>query len=739
MTTGSDFIPDYSYRTTAGIASTRNSKLLYTGKTAYISVYNRIHLWAIPSMEETDILGSGKAAISCFAISQDNTVIIGYENGLLELISDSGESTTIRLHRKRITQILPFSTGFISSSVDGSICQYDIMLGEHVVSYIGSPVSVERIALAGNKLLAVCADRSLRVWNSSEGDIVDIYTFDEDIFGVSSLFKSAFVVCRSGRSFIVDLEGRMKRPFETFKKVRNLVQKGDQVAIQMQKGFVVFRVVSETQPRLEVILRSEISDLFINFDIFEHNLLFISKKNAICMFSIKGLGENDASLIPATVNSSIITHSSDIIQMEVYNDLVYTLSEERLLVWDKMEEDEYEDVNDANRNENSFKISLKPIRWIELSKATCFCLFGDFIVIGRWTGFTVYLNGEIHNEITLGKVCSLSCHGDVLAVVVDAFVTFYDNMFDVIHELTSHEPIIFSGFAPCGTMFCVSTLDNKIGVYNFPDLNCRVSLYGHTLPVRSFAFTRDGKQLISCGADKVIKIWGLEFGECRKSIVANTQNAESVVRVGAHGECAENLFLFCDKDIKYYCNFNRLKSFKCFSSGIIKAGSDFFVASSERGVSLFTMNRHEYLEEDASEEIDHPLAGVVADTACYDEFLMYLEKLEDCWQDTTAKAFYEFLERTEAAELRTFLQILDSKDISVVLSMLLSSVGHNIILKSRIFVLLLEFHRDVLTTSSAFDTLRDDLLVGIRNCRDLCGRNEMRMLVEASKEEVAKE
>lgn len=43
-----------------------------------------------------------------------------------------------------------------------------------------------------------------------------------------------------------------------------------------------------------------------------------------------------------------------------------------------------------------------------------------------------------------------------------------------------------------------------------------LSLYGHKLPVLCLDISYDGNLLISGSADKTVKIWGLDFGDCHR-------------------------------------------------------------------------------------------------------------------------------------------------------------------------------------------------------------------------------
>jgi U3 small nucleolar RNA-associated protein 12 len=55
-----------------------------------------------------------------------------------------------------------------------------------------------------------------------------------------------------------------------------------------------------------------------------------------------------------------------------------------------------------------------------------------------------------------------------------------------------------------------------------------LNLYGHKLPILAFDVSSDGNLLVSCSADKNIKIWGLDFGDIHKSIFAHQDSITDV-------------------------------------------------------------------------------------------------------------------------------------------------------------------------------------------------------------------
>ena len=55
-----------------------------------------------------------------------------------------------------------------------------------------------------------------------------------------------------------------------------------------------------------------------------------------------------------------------------------------------------------------------------------------------------------------------------------------------------------------------------------------LSLYGHKLPVTAMDVSSDSALIATGGADKNLKIWGLDFGDCHKSIFAHDDGITAV-------------------------------------------------------------------------------------------------------------------------------------------------------------------------------------------------------------------
>ena len=77
---------------------------------------------------------------------------------------------------------------------------------------------------------------------------------------------------------------------------------------------------------------------------------------------------------------------------------------------------------------------------------------------------------------------------------------------------------------PAQNMIFVSTLDNQIKVFFDDTLKFFLSLYGHTLPALALDSSDDDTILASGGADKSIKIWGLDFGDTHRTMYGHSDS-----------------------------------------------------------------------------------------------------------------------------------------------------------------------------------------------------------------------
>ena len=74
----------------------------------------------------------------------------------------------------------------------------------------------------------------------------------------------------------------------------------------------------------------------------------------------------------------------------------------------------------------------------------------------------------------------------------------------------------------------VSMMDSSVHAYFLDSLEPYPNFYGHRLPVMSMDVSSDGMMLATGSADKSIKLWGMDFGDCRRSLRGHGDSVSSV-------------------------------------------------------------------------------------------------------------------------------------------------------------------------------------------------------------------
>jgi U3 small nucleolar RNA-associated protein 12 len=71
-------------------------------------------------------------------------------------------------------------------------------------------------------------------------------------------------------------------------------------------------------------------------------------------------------------------------------------------------------------------------------------------------------------------------------------------------------------------------LDCTVRIYHADTMTFFLSLYGHRLPVLCCSMSTDETLIVTGSADKNVKIWGLDFGDCQKSMFAHGDSVMAV-------------------------------------------------------------------------------------------------------------------------------------------------------------------------------------------------------------------
>ncbi|EMC95327.1 hypothetical protein BAUCODRAFT_536540 [Baudoinia panamericana UAMH 10762] len=111
-------------------------------------------------------------------------------------------------------------------------------------------------------------------------------------------------------------------------------------------------------------------------------------------------------------------------------------------------------------------------------------------------------------------------------------------------ELKLSDDILALTFSPDHRLLAVATLDLTVKIFFVDSLKLFLTLYGHKLPVLDLTISSDSKVIATCSADKHVRLWGLEFGDCHKSFYAHEDSVMAVRFVPHPIEREEGRLLF---------------------------------------------------------------------------------------------------------------------------------------------------------------------------------------------------
>lgn len=116
------------------------------------------------------------------------------------------------------------------------------------------------------------------------------------------------------------------------------------------------------------------------------------------------------------------------------------------------------------------------------------------------------------------------------------------------------DDILSLRFSPDARLLAVSLLDNTVKVFFVDSLKLFLNLYGHKLPVLNMDISYDSKMIVTCSADKTVRLWGLDFGDCHESFFAHQDSVMAVAFMPHNKEGDGHNFFSVGKDrvIKYW-------------------------------------------------------------------------------------------------------------------------------------------------------------------------------------------
>ncbi|KAL4241239.1 TBC1 domain family involved in cilium biogenesis [Abortiporus biennis] len=197
-----------------------------------------------------------------------------------------------------------------------------------------------------------------------------------------------------------------------------------------------------------------------------------------------------------------------------------------------------------------------------------------------------------------------------------------------VRTLKMTDDVLSVRYSPNMKLLAVALLDSTVKVFYQDSLKFFLSLYGHKLPVLAMDISDDSKLIVTCSADKNVKIWGLDFGDCHRSIFAHD---ESVMQVAFEKTDTRDLdakpshyfwTVGKDKMLKYWDgdkfeNIQRLEGHhgEIWALAVSNHGKFVVTGSHDKSIRVWEkLDEPLFLEEEREREMETLYEAGIADT-----------------------------------------------------------------------------------------------------------------------------
>lgn len=188
--------------------------------------------------------------------------------------------------------------------------------------------------------------------------------------------------------------------------------------------------------------------------------------------------------------------------------------------------------------------------------------------------------------------------------------------FKLVHARTLKvaDDILSLRFSPDSRLIALSFLDNTVKVFFVDSLKLFLNLYGHKLPVLNMDISFDSKMIVTCSADKNIRLWGLDFGDCHKAFFAHQDSIMQVAFIPHNQDGNGHHFFSASKDriVKYWDGdkFEQVQKLEghhgeIWALSVSRTGEFIVTASHDKSIRVWEQTDEQiFLEEERDKELE---------------------------------------------------------------------------------------------------------------------------------------
>ncbi|KAK6090451.1 hypothetical protein P3W45_000548 [Vairimorpha bombi] len=696
-----EFVPNFIYKSSTGEISNTKSQIVQHNYLSFVSYNKSVNVWNFKTSSLIHSFRHKKYLVSTFSI-KDGLIFIGYSSGLIQIYKLNGDFDAVleyRIHIKRVLSIVYTNNEVISVSSDGLIIKYNILTEEYEKILQTHPA--DAFDFKFNAYAIGTTDCTLTILKDEKQHSVILNNRLKYLFILSE--SSFLLVFRDNDIKIYNSDTERYNSCKKIKKIRSVKLIGNKFYILSDKKIYCYDIKCEKDVfSLVELSLNDTKSSYIDFDLFGEEFAFVTKDNSL------------------TRNKHNIQYHKEEINtlLKDYNERICSFSKDKLIIW------------------TVFENRLVYYNTIEVDNGISFIIFDKWYVIGTKKEILFYnINDlKIHKTIEIKEAGSVNLSMTInessldkskdfdlfLAIAVNQKVFFYNKNLE-IYDTLELQDFVSSIKIYNGTIF-IGMLNSKVYLYNLEKELIR-TLYGHSLPVVNITVT--DKLVYTIGLDKMLKIWGLDFGDCRKSIIVNESKNIAIV--------CDNLFLVGSGVLKYYNVFKLYYEKKHADCNLLFLDNDFLIGASENTINFFEIDKYELekMNEDSDDsEIMEINTNNVINMTKYEEFLNILDEVSDGTTSFLDEKFGRLIREISLGDLDSYLVLLSASQIDSLVSLLFKC--DNLVVVGRIFVGLMKIHNDVITGNKKCNKLRNKLIEQVGEFRDRLGKNTYKIILRTS-------
>ncbi|KAI5173093.1 hypothetical protein NEFER03_2071 [Nematocida sp. LUAm3] len=504
-----EYIAEYVLDRTIGVISESSSVLAHAEDILFISAYEKIIGIDTRTMflsHEVNIpVNSSISSICAVKVHRDTLLCVGHDNGVVCIVGLDGEELSgYREHMKRVSKIVSNSS-YIATLSSDRVVLYGIET-ESVLCAVECELSIVSIFFTEEKELLLCSEKGI-VHRHKIDDLIN-HTVDSQLVSlgdkVLSVSQDKYIlpecilpqrVSLGHRAVCASQENNLLLSRDTKGKVHLL-------RIIEEKNFLENIPNPETKDKKKLILENIFSIKtqrpFKDLLLLNNRAVILHADNGISLYSL-----NNEYLSLNALRDSIIS-------IGVSGDILLGVTETEGRIFGRFLDDEF--VSHGT-----------PSLLFEDEGILCMAQYKEEFFLGKRNGTISVRNraGEEKRQISLSNtpIVSLSISQNIIAAATEQLVILLVG--EEKEEISYADDVLLVKLSDNGTLIFSSLADNTVRVSKI-DGTPLLTLYGHSVPVVDIVISQEKERIYTLGGDKLIKVWGLRHGECRKTLNPDT-------------------------------------------------------------------------------------------------------------------------------------------------------------------------------------------------------------------------